>query len=90
MTEARLPERLTTTEAAATLDSLRRALAAQPGGAFTVDAGGLSSFDSSAVALLLELRREAQRAGRSLAVANWPPRLRDLVAAYGVQELLPA
>lgn len=90
MSEARLPERLTTAEAAATLDSLRRALAAQPGGAFTIDAGGLRSFDSSAVALLLELRREAQRAGRSLSVTHWPPRLRDLVAAYGVQELLPA
>jgi phospholipid transport system transporter-binding protein len=42
------------------------------------------------VALLLELRRDAQRAGRTLNVLNWPPRLRELVAAYGVQELLPA
>ncbi|NIM42576.1 MAG: STAS domain-containing protein [Hydrogenophaga sp.] len=90
MSEARLPARLTTSEAPDTLQSLRRALAAQPAGDFTVDAGGLSSFDSSAVALLLELRRDAQRAGRALNVTNWPPRLRELVAAYGVQELLPA
>lgn len=89
MSEARLPARLTTSEAPDALQSLRRALAAQPAGAFTVDAGGLSSFDSSAVALLLELRRDAQRAGRTLNVLNWPPRLRELVAAYGVQELLP-
>ncbi len=90
MGDARLPARLTTAEAPATLQSLRQALAAQPPGAFTLDAGGLSSFDSSAVALLLELRRDAQRTGRTLLVTNWPPRLRELVAAYGVQELLPA
>lgn len=90
MGDVRLPARLTTSEAAETLQSLRQALAAQPAGAVTVDAGALSSFDSSAVALLLELRRDAHRAGRELNVTNWPPRLRELVAAYGVQELLPA
>ena len=90
MVEARLPERLTVADAGVSLDGLRRQLAAQPGGAATLDAGGLQHFDSAALALLLELRRELQRQGRELRVLNWPPRLRDLVAAYGVAELLPA
>jgi len=90
MNAARLPARLTTSEAPAVLQELRQTLTAQVAGAFVVDAGALRSFDSSAVALLLELRRDAQRAGRALNVTNWPPRLRELVAAYGVQELLPA
>jgi phospholipid transport system transporter-binding protein len=90
MSDARLPARLTTAEAASVLQELRRALAAQPGDTVTLDAGGLSSFDSAAVALLLELQRDLRRDGRTLRVTQWPPRLRDLVAAYGVQELLPA
>lgn len=90
MDAARLPERLTVAESGHTLAHLRRALAAQPGDSATLDAGALQHFDSSALALLLELRRELQRSGRQLQVQNWPPRLRDLVAAYGVAELLPA
>ncbi|AOS77889.1 MULTISPECIES: STAS domain-containing protein [Hydrogenophaga] len=90
MSDARLPARLTTAEAASVLQELRSALAAEPGDAVTLDAGGLRSFDSAAVALLLELQRELRRTGRTLRVTQWPPRLRDLVTAYGVQELLPA
>ncbi|MGI9217607.1 MAG: STAS domain-containing protein, partial [Hydrogenophaga sp.] len=44
--------------------------------------------DSSAVAVLLELRRELQQQGKALRLHNGPQRLRDLVALYGVQELL--
>ena len=55
-----------------------------------MDAGALRHFDSSAVAVLLELRREAQAQGRVLRVLRWPARLQALVALYGVQELLPA
>jgi phospholipid transport system transporter-binding protein len=50
----------------------------------------LRHFDSSAVAVLLELRRELQQQGRTLQVRQWPPRLQDLVRVYGVQELLAA
>lgn len=85
---ARLPERLTLDEAAATLAALRGATGGQ--GAVTVDAGALRHFDSSAVAVLLELRREMLQQGRTLQVRNWPPRLQDLVKVYGVQELLGA
>ena len=90
MAQARLPERLTLAEAAATLADLRRSLAGTTDPVLEVDASALSRFDSSAVAVLLELRREALAAGRSLAVRGWPQRLQALVGLYGVQDLLPS
>lgn len=90
MGEARLPERLTVDEAGATLAALRLSLAGQGDAELTIDASALRDFDSSAVAVLLELRREALGQGRALRVMRWPQRLQALVALYGVQELLPA
>lgn len=84
-----LPERLTLEVAASTLAQLQQGLAGTPAGDFVLDAGGLREFDSSAVAVLLELRRESQRQGRALRLVNGPARLRDLIALYGVAELLP-
>jgi phospholipid transport system transporter-binding protein len=55
-----------------------------------VDARPLQVFDSSALAVLLECRREALALGKTFAVANMPPRLRDLAGVYGVSELLQA
>jgi phospholipid transport system transporter-binding protein len=61
-----------------------RALVALHGcdGAWVVDAAALRAFDSSCLALLLEL----QRAGgaRALQVRGAPPRLRQLAGAYGL------
>jgi phospholipid transport system transporter-binding protein len=54
------------------------------------DASSLIKFDSSAVAVLLECRREAQIQGKSFSVRGLPERLRSLAALYGVAELLPA
>jgi phospholipid transport system transporter-binding protein len=89
MSSARLPERLTLDEAAAALATLRAAVAEQGvAGDVTVNAGALRQFDSSAVAVLLELRRDLQPQGRALLVQDWPPRLQDLVRVYGVQDLL--
>jgi phospholipid transport system transporter-binding protein len=88
--EAQLPERLTLDEAGQILVQLGAILARQPGPTVSVDAAGLREFDSSAVAVLLELRRQLIAQGKSLRVVRWPRRLQDLVALYGVQELLPA
>lgn len=85
---ASLPERLTLEQAVPTLAQLRGALLAQPGPAAVLDASALRECDSSAVAVLLELRRELQQQGKTLQLHNGPQRLRDLVALYGVQELL--
>jgi phospholipid transport system transporter-binding protein len=83
-----LPERLTLEQAVPTLAQLKQALAAQPGPQVQIDAGALQEFDTSAVSVLLELRRWLQPQGKTLLVQHAPQRLRDLVTLYGVQELL--
>ncbi|UBT80462.1 STAS domain-containing protein [Pseudomonas amygdali] len=52
------------------------------------DAGRLQRFDTSALALLIEARRRAQRSALPFRVINAPTRLRDLARLYGVEELL--
>lgn len=80
--------------ATATLDetaALARALPAEiaaGSGLLTVDASALTTFDSSAIALLLQARRLAQAAGRGFAVHGAPPKLAELATLYGVVELL--
>lgn len=54
-----------------------------------VDAAALQRFDSSALAVLLELRRTCIQAGKALAVKGLPPHLGDLAALYGIEGLLP-
>jgi len=53
-----------------------------------VDGERLQRFDSSALAVLLELRRECAKAGKMFAVQKLPARLRDLAALYGIDALL--
>jgi phospholipid transport system transporter-binding protein len=55
-----------------------------------VDASGLVEFDSSALALLLECRRQALQAGKTFAVRSMPERMRQLAGVYGIAELIPA
>ncbi len=83
-----LPERLTLEQAVPTLAQLKQALETQPGPQVLIDASALHEFDTSAVAVLLELRRWLQPQGKNLLVQQAPQRLRDLVTLYGVQELL--
>lgn len=83
-----LPDRLTLAEAAATLARLGDALSRQPGATVEVDAGSLRVFDSSALAVLLELRRRLLSQGKSLRVSGWPGRLEELASLYGVRDLL--
>ncbi|MGE0097014.1 MAG: lipid asymmetry maintenance protein MlaB [Hydrogenophaga sp.] len=83
-----LPERLTLEEAVLTLQGLDGRLAHQPDSTVVLDAAPLREFDSSALAVLLELRRRLQAQGRTLRVEGWPRRLQDLAGLYGVRELL--
>lgn len=85
-----LPAELTHDQAAACCRMLAQGLRAQADAAVVADAGGLSRFDSSALAVLLECRREALALGKTLSVSRMPPRLRELATLYGVSELLPA
>ena len=85
-----LPEQLTMQSAAQALTALKRELGSQPGTMVAIDAQRLRVLDSSAVAVLLELRRDLQGRGQSLVLRQPPQRLSDLVALYGVSELLPS
>jgi phospholipid transport system transporter-binding protein len=84
-----LPAELTHAQATASLRMLLQGLRTQPG-AVVVDATALARFDSSALAVLLECRRESFSLGRPFAVRGLPQRLADLAGLYGVAELLPA
>lgn len=88
LSPARLPERLTLEQAVPAMALLSAALQQQSGPEAVLDASGLRECDTSAVAVLLELRRVLQRGGKTLRIQQGPQRLRDLVALYGVQELL--
>lgn len=54
----------------------------------TIDFAGITTVDSSAVALLLEWRREAKRLGKALEFVNLPANLLALASLYGVVELI--
>jgi phospholipid transport system transporter-binding protein len=56
--------------------------------AVTLDASALAEFDSSALAVLLGLRRLLTQKGSVLRVEGMTPRLRELASLYGVMDLL--
>lgn len=85
-----LPADLTHDQAAACARMLAQAVRAEAGTAVVADASSLQKFDSSALAVLLECRREALLQRKSFTVKALPARLRDLAGLYGVAELLPA
>lgn len=59
------------------------------GGRADLDLTPLVEFDSSALAALLALFRDAGRRGVLLRCVNTPPNLRKLAALYGVDGFLP-
>ena len=86
-----LPPELTHAQARASLRLLLEGLKALPpqaSGVVTVDASALRRFDSSALAVLLECRRNALSFGKTFAIQALPDALRSLAGLYGVQELL--
>ena len=58
--------------------------------ALAIDLSAISEVDSSAVALLLKWRREAQRLGKRLEFINLPGNLAALAELYDVTELVQA
>ena len=84
-----LPTVLTHAQAAGAARMLAQALRASSQRHAVVDASALEHFDSSALAVLLDTRRDALALGMTFAVAAMPARLRALASMYGVQSLLP-
>ncbi|HEY8047680.1 MAG TPA: STAS domain-containing protein [Ramlibacter sp.] len=85
-----LPALLTHEQAVACCRMLSQAIKVDPAPAVVADAGALEQFDSSALAVLLDARREALALGKTFAVARMPARLRELASVYGVAGLLPS
>lgn len=83
-----LPSTLTHANAGEVSSVLRANVASEPA-AFVLEAGALSEFDSSALAVILACRREALTAGKTFAVRDLPPRLAQLAGLYGVAGLIP-
>jgi phospholipid transport system transporter-binding protein len=79
---AGFPASITLEEAPAALAAARALLAAGGG---PIDLAPLERFDSSAVAVLLALRREG---GPTVSFGNVPPNLRKLASLYGVEAAL--
>jgi phospholipid transport system transporter-binding protein len=53
-----------------------------------LDFSGMTRADSSALAVVIALKRRAATEGRPLAVVNLPASLRSLAVVYGVENLL--
>jgi phospholipid transport system transporter-binding protein len=85
-----LPSVLTQIQASDCLEKLTQDVQREVLKQVVVDAALLNSFDSSALAVLLAIRRECARAGKLFAVKGLPDRLRDLATLYGIESLLTA
>jgi phospholipid transport system transporter-binding protein len=82
-----LPASVTMHEARAAVHALESTVG-EGQGPLVIDASALANFDSAAIAVLLELRRQAQAAGRTLQVSGAPVTMVALAGMYGVAELL--
>ena len=85
-----LPAILTQIQAKDCLERLTLDVQREADAQVVIDAAPLNSFDSSALAVLLAVRRECARAGKLFAIKGLPDRLRDLAALYGIEGLLTA
>jgi len=60
----------------------------EDGAALTLDAGGVTSADSSALALMTTLIRSARARNMRVVVKPLPVVLSSIVAIYGLQDIL--
>ena len=83
-----LPAELTHVQAQTCLNVLLQAARAEAGSQVLIDATALVRFESSALAVLLQCRRECLQDAKGFAVRGLPARLRELARLYGVLALL--
>lgn len=69
---------------------LAAAVAALEKGNDIFDFSALRELDSTALALILACRREAERMGKQLHCINLPENLKNLAALYGVENYISA
>ena len=85
----KLPAVLTHAVACGFFDTVAREVLSTSGDV-VVDASALSQFDSSALAIVLECRRQALAAGKGFSVQGASAQLMQLADVYGVAALIPA
>ncbi len=83
-----LPAQLTHPQARSVLAGLLQGLHAQSGPQAVIDAAALQVFDTSALAVLLECRRQMLLVQKTLVVHSLPPALASMAVLYGVDALL--
>lgn len=88
MTKLALPALLTHDQATACAQTLGLRIRAEQSDAVCIDASALEKFDSSALAVLLQCRRDSVACGKSFAVTGQPLKFRELADLYGIGELL--
>lgn len=85
-----LPPEITHNQARACVLAMRQGIRAMPDSQVLLDASQLVKFDSSALAVMLECRREVLALGKSFAVYGLTPQLAKLAALYGIEGLMNA
>jgi len=85
-----LPAAVTLEHAPALLAQLGAAVEAAGPGPLVIDAAAVTEFDTSALALLLEARRQGAAHGFVCELRSPPPKLLELAALYGVEAMLGA
>lgn len=88
MSVLKLPNTLLHEQADACLAQWVSQLPAEPLTKVSIDASSLLEFDSSALAVLLGLRRVVSARSGTLRVTGMTARLRELAGLYGVLQLL--
>lgn len=83
-----LPTTVTHAQATAQLAQWAAQLAQMGAEPVTLDCAALQHFDSTALALVLEVGRRARARGAHLQLRGVPPRLHDLAKVYGLDALL--
>lgn len=83
-----LPQELTYRQARECLMRMRPLVLGTKGQRVLIDASGVQVFDSSALAVLLALRRAALEVQKQLSVWGLPAGLQSMAALYGIQDLL--
>lgn len=89
MSSLKLPAVTALEQTPALMREIDAALAAGAGEPLQLDATGLTSFDTSAIAMLLHAQRAAKAHGVALQVQGAPAKLLELAQLYGVEGLLP-
>ena len=83
-----LPSTVTHNEAVSCLEQLRVGVQSWRDNSVRIDASAISKFDTSALAVLLQFKREVHSLGKHLRLSGLPKQLQELANLYGVQSVI--